>query len=55
MILRCTCQHETQDEFHGKGNRVFNPMKGGERARCTVCGATKMLSDLKTTNKKEKK
>lgn len=24
MIIKCTCVHKAQDEFHGKGNRVAN-------------------------------
>lgn len=36
MILGCTCIHNTQDEIHGKGKRVFNERKSGS-FRCTVC------------------
>lgn len=35
-IMRCTCQHEFQDETYGKGMRVHNVSKSG-RAVCTVC------------------
>ena len=40
MILKClmNCEHDYQDSLYGKGMRVHNPMKGGEKARCTVCG-----------------
>ena len=39
FITKCSCQHESQDKIHGKGNRVFNlGTKGG---KCTVCGASK--------------
>lgn len=40
MIIRCTCQHEAQDELHGPGNRVANKCKesgGSTPYRCTVC------------------
>ena len=40
-ILKCTCQHEYQDEIYGKGNRVHNPLKTSQheqpKYRCTVC------------------
>lgn len=43
MILKCNCIHKDQDEFHGRGNRVHNPLlpEKQNRAqiwRCTVCG-----------------
>lgn len=38
---------EYQDMKHGKGNRVFNPLKKKPqealRGRCTICGAIRML------------
>lgn len=37
----CGNKPHSQDELHGKGNRVFNedPMKDGTvRKRCTRCG-----------------
>lgn len=39
-IQPCTCQHAFQDERYGKGNRVMNPLKKGDKQqhRCTVCG-----------------
>lgn len=42
-ILMCKCEHEGQDNLHGKGNRVMNlTLKGkvGDMRvwRCTVCG-----------------
>lgn len=42
-IAKCTCVHESQDQLHGKGNRVHNPAasKAGTsktKWRCTVCG-----------------
>lgn len=38
MIMKCTCQHEAQDKFHGPGNRIMNPTaKDSIRVRCTVC------------------
>jgi hypothetical protein len=40
-VMKCTCQHEDQDEIHGKGRRVFNSLpKEKDRPqeyRCTVC------------------
>lgn len=41
----CGNRPHTQDELHGKGNRVFNevPLKtGGHELRCTVCGSKKL-------------
>ena len=39
---KCTCKSEFQDEFYGKGIRLFNTCvdnKGKITAyRCTVCG-----------------
>lgn len=43
-IMRCECKHESQDELHGKQQRVHNPCKKqgpGIGYRCTVCGNTK--------------
>ena len=39
MIRTCTCKHSYQDEKHGKGKRVMNPIKstGTQQYRCTVC------------------
>lgn len=41
MILRCTCEHEYQDEKYGKGMRVHNERakdpKSPQEYRCTVC------------------
>lgn len=43
MIKKCTCEHEYQDEKHGKGMRVCNKLamaKGSgvrPQYRCTVC------------------
>lgn len=37
FTMPCTCKNDFQDKEHGKGMRVHNPMKGGEKARCTVC------------------
>lgn len=43
-IMKCSCQHEFQDQMYGKGMRVWNPTgKGsnqGDGYVCTVCGAT---------------
>ena len=36
-ILKCSCEHASQDAMYGKGNRVFNELEGG-KCRCTVCG-----------------
>ena len=37
---KCSDKPHTQDELHGKGNRVFNEIKGVQYTeyRCTVCG-----------------
>ena len=40
-ILKCSCTHKAQDEFHGPGMRVCN--KVGKKGtvneyKCTVCG-----------------
>lgn len=39
MIFKCKCQHEQQDNLHGKGNRVMNAT-AKDQFRCTVCGDT---------------
>jgi hypothetical protein len=44
MILPCTCPHKAQDALHGPGKRVHNAMKEGNKARCTVCGAVKLVA-----------
>lgn len=40
-ILKCTCDHKSQDELHGKNMRVFNKIKQSDTKnttyRCTVC------------------
>ena len=36
-ILKCKCEHKSQDEMYGKLNRVFNEL-GNNKYRCTVCG-----------------
>lgn len=42
MIAKCACgsKPHSQDDLHGKGNRVFNHNPKKEEAKCTVCGAT---------------
>ena len=42
MILFCSCNDETQDEMHGKGSRVHNPVKKKypherQKWRCAKC------------------
>jgi hypothetical protein len=37
VIKRCTCKNEFQDERYGKGLRVHNVKKEGNKATCTVC------------------
>lgn len=39
MILKCQCNHISQDLLHGQGNRVMNPTKDPTRVRCTSCKA----------------
>lgn len=36
IVKKCTCEHEAQDKFYGKGNRLMNQCNKGYR--CTVCG-----------------
>ena len=38
-ILKCNCEHKSQDELYGKGMRVFN--KSTKGLRCTICGNLK--------------
>jgi hypothetical protein len=42
MVIKCTCNHEQQDEMYGKFSRVHNPIKKSpnqpQEYRCTVCG-----------------
>jgi hypothetical protein len=50
MIAKCNCTHPAQDDIHGPGNRVFNPLKAGKSVvggyghRCTVCRSTRYTS-----------
>ena len=44
QVAPCKCKHTAQDDFYGKGNRLWNwgdkvTQTGGWR--CTVCGATR--------------
>ncbi len=53
MIKKCnTCSNKphTQDELHGKGNRVHNEVKKqlDTEYRCTVCGASTKSTDAVT-------
>lgn len=51
MIAECNkkCPHPGQDALHGPGRRVFNLMrkgeKGGQEARCTVCGGKQIVKE----------
>ena len=40
-VKSCTCKHEQQDKYHGKGKRVHNPTTKATGVktvyRCTVC------------------
>jgi hypothetical protein len=36
VVRQCTCEHESQDNLHGKKMRVHNGNKDGWK--CTVCG-----------------
>jgi hypothetical protein len=47
MILKCSCQHEGQDELNGKGMRVCCPNKDGTKLHCTVCGKEHQGSERK--------
>ena len=55
MILKCTCVHEAQDEFHGKWKRVHNLMGKGAEARCTVCKTVRATKLVIQDSKAEKK
>lgn len=40
MILKCDCEHKSQDKLHGKKMRVYNEgnTNGTTKVyRCTVC------------------
>ena len=52
MIKRCPqCGNEphTQDDLHGKGNRVFNETNhnGFTQRKCTVCGYSESVGSEK--------
>lgn len=36
VIMKCTCEHEAQDEIYGVGMRLHNVNSKG-KAACTVC------------------
>lgn len=36
MIKQCNCDHNMQDEMHGKNNRVFTEAR--KHWDCTACG-----------------
>lgn len=40
-VQPCKCEHQFQDERYGKGMRLHNISKDGEKATCTVCGEKK--------------
>lgn len=42
-IIKCSCQHATQDGMFGKGQRLHNPCKSasGTAYRCSVCHSIK--------------
>ena len=37
LVLRCHCKHEFQDKVYGKGLRLHNAKKEGDKFTCTVC------------------
>jgi hypothetical protein len=39
-IMKCSCEHEYQDQKYGLEMRVHNPMMNGQY-RCTVCQAVR--------------
>ena len=41
--MKCSCEHSFQDKMYGMFVRVWNLCKGGASARCTVCGAQRVL------------
>lgn len=52
MIVTCTCQHSYQDSKHGLHQRVANPMKNRDQARCTVCLKVHTVQKAKDTDSK---
>jgi predicted SprT family Zn-dependent metalloprotease len=54
MIINCTCKNSFQDERHGFGKRVGNPMKKTNAYRCTSCGKEVNVTAAKE-EKKDKK
>ena len=60
VVRACTCQHESQDEIYGKGQRLHTDCKpsGGKYQydRCTVCSNEKQKSSsMKAEKKAEQK
>lgn len=41
VVKTCTCTHESQDQIHGKKQRVFNSLEKDNQYKCTVCGTIK--------------
>lgn len=54
QLVKCTCTHESQDNLHGKGNRMANTMRTGQ-LKCTVCGTIHGVSSLASTTKAKAK
>lgn len=53
MIVKCLCEHEDQDRFYGKGNRVANQTTNPEKVRCTVCRSEINVKTQTVTSIKE--
>lgn len=51
LVRKCSCEHDAQDQMHGKGQRVWNETHNGYR--CTACGKSESVA--KAVNKQTEK
>ena len=48
LVRKCSCEHDAQDQMHGKGRRVWNETYNGYR--CTACGKSEITAKAVKTS-----
>lgn len=43
VVKQCECVHPFQDKVYGNKQRLFNINLKKDKAKCTVCGAIKVV------------